>query len=115
MTPDPVHGHTALLGVFGMLGIGLMSVEHGLWYARSAELTQQGILDIFSTSILALGWLVVGLKTGWSLTGREEPYLAEPMEPVLGAAPRTRRPQNARAPSPRVGTAPRSAQARSGE
>src|SRR5690606_37841202 len=90
----PVHAHTALFGVYGMLGIGLMlfslraldlkakwkdkslkfafwsinigltlmvllsvlpmgllqtiaSVEHGLWYARSAEFMQTGYMEIF--------------------------------------------------------------------
>jgi nitric oxide reductase subunit B len=121
-----VHGHTALFGVYGMLGIGLMlfclkglaahnqwrtgviafafwtiniglalmvllsllpvgllqtwaSVEHGLWYARSAEFMQSEGMNllrwlrlvgdtIFAVGILALGWFVVGLKTGWSVT-----------------------------------------------
>ena len=120
-----VHAHTALFGVYGMLGIGLMlfclkglatkrqwktralsfsfwsintglalmvllsllpvgllqtwaSVEHGMWYARSAEFLQNGPMEtlrwlrvigdtIFAVGILTLGWFVVGLKTGWSL------------------------------------------------
>ncbi|MCU7495440.1 MAG: nitric-oxide reductase large subunit [Ignavibacteria bacterium] len=122
----PVHGHTALFGVYGMLGIGFMlfclkgltvhyawktravafafwainiglalmvlismlplgliqtwaSVEHGMWYARSADFTKIPILDtlrwlrvigdtIFALGILALGYFVMGLKTGWSIT-----------------------------------------------
>jgi nitric oxide reductase subunit B len=121
-----VHGHTALFGVYGMLGIGLMlfclkglashrtwktpvlawafwainlglalmvllsllplgllqtwaSVEHGLWYARSADFLQTGLMNtlrwlrvigdtIFALGVLALGWFVLGLKTGWSLS-----------------------------------------------
>jgi nitric oxide reductase subunit B len=121
----PVHGHTALFGVYGMLGIGLMlfclkgltsryqwntksvafafwainiglalmvvisllpvgllqtwaSVEHGLWYARSADFNHSPLIDtlrwlrvigdsIFAIGILALGYFVVGLKTGWSI------------------------------------------------
>lgn len=120
-----VHGHTALFGVYGMLGIGLMlfclkglatkslwktktlayafwsinvglalmvllsllpvglmqawaSVEHGMWYARSAEFLQTPTMEtlrwlrvvgdtIFATGVLALGWFVLGLKTGWSV------------------------------------------------
>ena len=120
-----VHAHTALFGVYGMLGIGLMlfclkglathqswntkvlgfsfwainlglvlmvvlsllpmgllqtwaSVEHGMWFARSAEFMQTPTMQtlrwlrvagdtLFATGILALGWFVVGLKTGWSL------------------------------------------------
>jgi nitric oxide reductase subunit B len=120
-----VHGHTALFGVYGMLGIGLMlfvlrdmdtksvwkekwikvafwsinvglalmvvlsilpvglsqtfaSIQHGLWYARSAEFMQQPYLNtfkwmrvfgdtIFAVGTLALAWFVFGLKTGWSI------------------------------------------------
>jgi nitric oxide reductase subunit B len=126
LNTTPVHGHTALFGVYGMLGIGLMlfclkgltvrqqwrtgplafgfwainqglalmvvlsllpvgmlqawaSVEHGTWYARSAEFMQTPTMDtlrwlrvigdtIFAVGILALGWFVLGLKTGWSIT-----------------------------------------------
>lgn len=125
LNTTPVHGHTALFGVYGMLGIGLMlfclrgltrqvawksgvlsfsfwainiglalmvllsllpvgllqtwaSVEHGMWYARSAEFLQQGLIDklrwlrvigdtIFAFGAVGLGWFVLGLKTGWSL------------------------------------------------
>jgi nitric oxide reductase subunit B len=129
LNTTPVHGHTALFGVYGMLGIGLMlfclrglttqkvwktkmlsftfwsiniglalivllsllpvgllqawaSVEHGMWYARSAEFMQTPLMDklrwlrvigdtIFAAGAVALGWFVLGLKTGWSLE-REE-------------------------------------------
>jgi nitric oxide reductase subunit B len=115
----PLHGHTALFGVYGMLGIGLMlfclrgikpnvvwndgllrtsfwalniglslmalltllpmgiiqlsaALEHGYWYARSAELMQQPIIQllvwmrvpgdvIFSIGALALAVFVVRL------------------------------------------------------
>lgn len=125
LNTTPLHGHTALFGVYGVLGIGLMlfvlkglaarnqwkdgvisfafwsiniglllmallsllplglfqtvaSVEHGLWYARSAEFMQQPLFDtirwlrvigdtIFAIGTLALGWFVIGLKTGHSL------------------------------------------------
>ena len=125
LNTTPVHGHTALFGVYGMLGIGLMlfclrgltrqeawksgvlsfsfwainlglalmvllsllpvgllqtwaSVEHGMWYARSAEFLQTGLIDklrwlrvigdtIFALGAVGLGWFVLGLKTGWSL------------------------------------------------
>ena len=131
LNTTPVHGHTALFGVYGMLGIGLMlfclrgldpargverdaadgsrsgrlniglalmvllsllpvglaqtwaSVEHGLWYARTAEFLQQPALEtlrwlrvigdtIFAAGIVALGWFVVGLTTGWSIRGKRE-------------------------------------------
>ncbi|MCP1312578.1 nitric-oxide reductase large subunit [Paenibacillus tyrfis] len=125
LNTTPVHGHAALFGVYGMLGIGLMlfclkgltnhriwktrllsfsfwainiglalmllisllpigliqtlaSVEHGYWYARSAEFLQQRPIQtfhwlrivgdtIFAVGIVALGWFILGLKTGWSL------------------------------------------------
>ncbi|WP_342316856.1 nitric-oxide reductase large subunit [Lysobacter sp. FW306-1B-D06B] len=115
----PTHGHTALFGVYGMLGIGLMlfclrglkpdvqwnenvlrtsfwafniglagmalftllplgilqlkaALEHGYWYARSAEFMQQPIVDllvwmrvpsdtIFSVGAVSLAWFVLRL------------------------------------------------------
>lgn len=125
LNTTPVHGHTALFGVYGMLGIGLMlfvlkgltsryawkdgtirfafwsiniglllmvlisvlpvgllqtlaSVNHGMWYARSAEFMQTPLMDklrwlriigdtIFAAGTIALAWFVIGLKTGWSI------------------------------------------------
>jgi len=122
----PLHGHTALFGVYGMLGIGLVlfclrgmkphlawhegilktsfwclniglalmglltllplgvlqlfaSLDHGYWYARSAEFMQQPIVDllvwlrvpgdtIFAIGALALALFVVGL---WVFPRRE--------------------------------------------
>jgi nitric oxide reductase subunit B len=115
----PLHGHTALFGVYGLLGIGLMlfclrglrphvvwneralkvsfwtlniglagmalltllpmgviqlsaAIEHGYWYARSAELMQKPIIHllvwlrvpgdtIFSVGALSLAWFVLRL------------------------------------------------------
>jgi nitric oxide reductase subunit B len=115
----PLHGHTALFGVYGFLGIGLMlfclrglrphiawnerilktsfwafniglaamalltllpigliqltaAVDHGYWYARSADLMQKPIIQllvwlrvpgdtIFSVGALALAWFVLRL------------------------------------------------------
>ena len=129
-----VHGHTALFGVYGMLGIGLMlfclkgltgqkkwktkalrfafwainiglalmvllsllpvglmqtwaSVEHGMWYARSAEFLQQDTVQtfvwlrtigdtIFAIGVLALGWFILGLKTGWSLKDENSSFMS---------------------------------------
>lgn len=120
-----VHGHTALFGVYGMLGIGLMlfvlrdmnkgdewkerwirvafwciniglaamvlisvlpvgfaqtvaSVQHGLWYARSAEFMQLPNMiifrwlrvigdTIFAIGTLSLAWFIFGLAGGWSI------------------------------------------------
>ncbi len=125
LNTTPVHAHTALFGVYGMLGIGLMlfclkgltlravwktgwiwfafwsiniglalmvlisvlpvgilqtwaSVEHGMWYARSAEFLQTDTMEvlrwlrvvgdtIFALGAFALGWFVLGLKGGWSI------------------------------------------------
>lgn len=125
LNTTPVHAHTALFGVYGVLGIGLMlfvlkglaarnewkdgsirfafwsintglllmvllsvlpvgliqtwaSVEHGLWYARSMEFLQQPYMDtlrwlrvigdtLFGVGVLALGYFVIGLKTGWTV------------------------------------------------
>lgn len=135
LNTTPVHGHTALFGVYGMLGIGLMlfclrgltkrrkwktkalsfsfwainiglalmvllsllpiglmqtwaSVKHGMWYARSAEFMSQGIIHnfvwlrvigdtIFAIGALVLGWFILGLKTGWSLTDEPLHYAEE--------------------------------------
>jgi nitric oxide reductase subunit B len=134
LNTTPLHGHTALFGVYGMLGIGLMlfclrglttqrvwktgtlrfafwmlniglvlmallsllpigllqtwaSVEHGLWYARSAEFLQTELMNtlrwlrligdtIFAVGALSLGWFVLGIKVGWSL-GEELPSVKD--------------------------------------
>ncbi len=126
LNTTPVHGHTALFGVYGMLGIGLTlfclkglavrkrwrtgalslafwsiniglslmvllsllpvgllqtyaSIEYGMWYARSAEFMQTDSMQIlrwlrvagdtvFAIGIMAMGWFVLGLKTGWSVS-----------------------------------------------
>lgn len=125
LNTTPVHGHTALFGVYGMLGIGLLlfclraktvgqvwkeslvktafwglnlglvfmvvfsmlpiglmqtwaAVEHGTWYARSAEFLQTGLISnlrwmrafgdiVFTVGVVALGWFVLGVFTGHSL------------------------------------------------
>lgn len=130
LNTTPVHGHTALFGVYGMLGLGLMlfclralkpgkawkegllrfsfwsingglmmmvlfsllpvgllqgwaSVEHGTWYARSAEFMQTDLMNklrwmrvlgdtVFALGALTLGWFVVGLLTGRSFDERAD-------------------------------------------
>ena len=72
-----------------LLPVGLLqtwaSVEHGLWYARSAEFLQTDLMHtlrwlrvigdtIFAAGVVALGWFVLGLKTGWSLKDEPERY-----------------------------------------
>ena len=132
----PLHGHTALFGVYGMLGValvlfcmrglrgqmlwdtralkvsfwclniglGLMAVltllplgtlqllaaiEHGYWYARSAEFMQKPIVDmlvwmrvpgdvIFSVGAVALAWFIFRL---W-VAPKRDPALAGEVEGV---------------------------------
>ncbi len=77
----------ALQIVLSLLPIGLLqtwaSVEHGMWYARSAEFLQTPLLEnlrlaraigdtIFAAGMLAMGWFVVGLSAGWSIRGERE-------------------------------------------
>ena len=129
------HGHTAMFGVYGMLGIGLMlfclrglkpdvawnekllktafwalniglagmaaftllplgilqliaSIDHGYWYARSAEFMQQPIVEmlvwmrvpadtLFSVGAVALAWFVFRL---WVAPRREPLPAAQPSE-----------------------------------
>jgi nitric oxide reductase subunit B len=89
----------ALMAVLSLLPVGLLqawaSIEHGMWYARSAEFLQTPLMDtlrwlrvvgdtIFALGALALGWFVLGLKTGWSFAESDEapvtvtPPLASP-------------------------------------
>jgi nitric oxide reductase subunit B len=124
LNTTPVHGHTALFGVYGLLSLGLVlviarlltlgrpwqerslaiafwgmnvglslmvllsllpiglaqawaSVEHGLWFARSAEFLQQPFMEtlrwlriigdsVFLFGVAAFAWFMTGLVTGWS-------------------------------------------------
>lgn len=58
------------------------SIEHGLWYARSAEFLQQPIMEtlrwlrmigdtVFLVGVGALAYFVIGLITGWSYQKKE--------------------------------------------
>ncbi|HHN75184.1 MAG TPA: nitric-oxide reductase large subunit [Acidobacteria bacterium] len=127
LNTTPVHGHSALFGVYGMLGFGLLlfslramtiryvwkekllsiafwslniglaamvllsllpigllqtwaSITHGMWFARSAEFMQTGLMDnlrwmrvfgdvIFSVGIVAMAWFITGIATGSSFAG----------------------------------------------
>ncbi len=112
LNTTPVHGHAALFGVYGMLGIGLMlfalrsmyrkqvwsdkllklikftfwtlniglllmvlisllpvglmqtfaSVNHGMWYARSAEFMQQPVVNVFKW-LRIVGDTIFGIGT----------------------------------------------------
>jgi nitric oxide reductase subunit B len=135
LNTTPLHGHTALFGVYGMLGIGLMlfclrglaprlawndgllkttfwslnlglagmallsllpigvlqvkaSVEHGFWYARSAEFIHDPLIEalvwmrvpgdiVFSVGVLTLAWFVLRLYVG--------PRRSREAVPVVGA------------------------------
>ena len=130
LNTTPVHAHTALFGVYGLLALGLTllvlrrlapagewnerpiqlafwamngglslmvvlsllpiglaqavaSIDHGLWFARSAEFLQQPWIQtlrwlrlvgdsVFIIGVAALVYFVVGLKTGWSYKKKEE-------------------------------------------
>lgn len=89
----------ALMVLISLLPVGLLqtwaSVEHGLWYARSAEFLQTGLMNnlrwcrvlgdtIFAVGVFALGWFVLGLKTGWSVSGHVDPDV--PAAPVASSA-----------------------------
>ena len=124
LNTTPVHAHTALFGVYGLLALGLVllvarlltghrawresplafafwamniglilmvglsllpiglaqavaSVNHGLWYARSADFLQQPWVQtlrwlrlvgdgLFLAGVASFLWFLVGLRTGWS-------------------------------------------------
>jgi len=135
----PLHGHTALFGVYGFLGIGLMlfclrglrphiawnerllktsfwalnigltgmalltllpigliqltaAIDHGYWYARSADLMQKPIIQllvwlrvpgdtIFSVGALALAWFVLRLWIAPKKQHAPAPGATQPVEP----------------------------------
>ena len=77
----------ALMVLLSLLPVGLAqtwaSVEHGMWYARSADFLQMPILEfvrwlrsigdtIFAAGMLALGWFVIGLSGKWSIGPNRE-------------------------------------------
>lgn len=76
-----MNGGLALMIMMSLLPIGLMqtwaSIEHGLWYARSAEFLQQPVMEVlrwlrligdtvFLIGVGALAYFVIGLIKGWS-------------------------------------------------
>lgn len=143
LNTTPVHAHTALFGVYGLLSLGLVltvaralggqriwnerllgyafwamniglglmvvlsllpiglaqawaSVEHGLWYARSADFLQQPVMQnlrwlrivgdtIFLSGVAAFAWFMVGLLTGHSI--RKEARADEPKRTRLLEVP----------------------------
>ena len=143
LNTTPVHGHTALFGVYGMLGLGLMlfclkglatrnewktgllrysfwsiniglalmvlisilpvglmqtwaSVQNGMWYARSAEFLQTDLMNvlrwlrvvgdtIFASGVMTLGWFVLGLKGGWSISSNLDATIEKERSAMAGA------------------------------
>ena len=76
-----MNGGLALMIGLSLLPIGLaqtwVSIEHGLWYARSAEFLQLPLLEtlrwlrmigdtVFFVGVFYLAYFVAGLVTGWS-------------------------------------------------
>src|SRR5688572_7780581 len=76
-----LNGGLVLMVVISMLPIGVLqtlaALEHGTWYARSAEFMQTPLMHtlrwlrapgdtVFAVGIVAVAWFVIGLKTGWS-------------------------------------------------
>ena len=146
LNTTPVHAHTALFGVYGLLALGLTllvlrrlwperewndrplmvafwsmngglalmvalsllpvglaqaaaSIDHGTWYARSADFMQQPLIQtlrwmrmvgdsVFLVGVAALVWFAVGLKTGWSFVRERgatpEPAIAPVVPRVVG-------------------------------
>ena len=77
----------ALMALISMLPVGILqtvaAVQHGLWYARSAEFMQQELIRnltwlrligdiIFSLGIIGIGVFIVGLTTGGSVEGTRQ-------------------------------------------
>lgn len=88
----------AAMVLLSVLPVGLLqtwaSVEHGMWYARSAEFMQTALMDklrwlrvigdtIFAVGVLALGWFILGLKTGWSFADKPQEVSLPGSSPVL--------------------------------
>ena len=94
------------IGLGLMIGLSLLpiglaqawaSVEHGLWFARSADFLQQPWLEnlrwlrivgdtVFLSGVASLAWFVLGLVTGHSYRRADEelPELAEPTPVTVG-------------------------------
>jgi nitric oxide reductase subunit B len=134
LNTTPVHAHTALFGVYGLLALGLMlllarhlgnrtrqwnekpiayafwamngglalmvllsllpigiaqafaSIQHGTWYARSADFLQLPVLQtlrwlrmagdvLFVSGVAALAWFFVGLLSGRSYSSALQPLV----------------------------------------
>jgi len=93
-----------LMIALSLLPIGLLqtaaSVEHGLWYARSAEFLQQPLLEtlrwlrlvgdsLFLVGAFAFAWFVLGVKTGLSFVPSGRPEAEPPPAEGLGVSARS--------------------------
>jgi nitric oxide reductase subunit B len=145
LNTTPVHAHTALFGVYGLLSLGLLlliarrlgadrpwstrvlglsfwgmnvglglmvllsllpigllqtwaSVEHGLWYARSAEFLGTPLIEalrwfrivgdtVFLAGVGGFAWFVLGLWTGWSYRHESAVEMAREAAPLEEARP----------------------------
>ena len=85
-----------LMVLMSLLPVGLAqtwaSVQHGMWYARSADFLQMPVLEvfrwmrtfgdtIFAAGIMVFGWFVIGLSTGWSVAGARTDSVAAERPP----------------------------------
>jgi nitric oxide reductase subunit B len=83
-----MNGGLALMIMLSLLPIGLLqayaSIEHGLWYARSAEFLHTPLIQtlrwlrflgdgVFMLGTGALAWFTLGLWRGWSFVRSDEP------------------------------------------
>jgi nitric oxide reductase subunit B len=84
-----MNGGLMLMLLISMLPIGVLqtiaSINHGMWYARSAEFMQDPTIQtlrwlrifgdvVFSVGSVALALFVGGLKTGWSIDKTQKLY-----------------------------------------
>lgn len=146
LNTTPVHGHAALFGVYGLLGMGLMlfclramapgvvwkegilkfafwsiniglmamvvgsllpvglmqtwaSVEHGYWYARSADFLQTPLMEVlrwmrvpgdtlFAAGVFALVWFVFRQTLGRPRLEEVAVERPEPLYPSAGPVPK---------------------------
>jgi nitric oxide reductase subunit B len=71
LNTTPVHGHTALFGVYGMLGLGLMlfclrALRPGLAWKEGALRLSFWAINIGLALMVLLSMLPVGLLQGWA-------------------------------------------------
>ena len=85
--------------LISILPVGLMqtwaSVQNGMWYARSAEFLQTDLMNvlrwlrvvgdtIFASGVMTLGWFVLGLKGGWSISSNLDATIEKERSAMAG-------------------------------